>query len=141
MDKFKEIRPIVLGIVRKDNKLLVSKGYDKSKKQEFYRCLGGGIEFLERSEDALIREFKEELNINIKVGKFLGICESIFNYKGKNAHELVLLYDAYIDDKDYQEKYKVIDDESETEAVWVEINRFKDKELTLYPEEIFNYLF
>lgn len=141
MDKFKEIRPIVLGIVRKDNKLLVSKGYDKSKKQEFYRCLGGGIEFLERSEDALIREFKEELNINIKVGKFLRICESIFNYKGKNAHELVLLYDAYIDDKDYQEKYKVIDDESETEAVWVEINRFKDKELTLYPEEIFNYLF
>lgn len=141
MDKFKEIRPIVLGIVRKGNKLLVSKGYDKSKKQEFYRCLGGGIEFLERSEDALIREFKEELNINIKVGKFLGICENIFNYKGKNAHELVLLYDAYIDDKDYQEKYKVIDDESETEAVWIEINRFKDKELTLYPEEIFNYLF
>jgi len=141
MDKFKEIRPIVLGIVRKGNKLLVSKGYDKSKKQEFYRCLGGGIEFLERSEDALIREFNEELNINIKVGKFLGICESIFNYKGKNAHELVLLYDAYIDDKDYQEKYKVIDDESETEAVWIEINRFKDKELTLYPEEIFNYLF
>lgn len=141
MDKFKEIRPIVLGIVRKGNKLLVSKGYDKSKKQEFYRCLGGGIEFLERSEDALIREFKEELNINIKVGKFLGICESIFNYKGKNAHELVLLYDAYIDDKDYQEKYKVIDDESESEAVWIEINRFKDKELTLYPEEIFNYLF
>ena len=124
MDKFKEIRPIVLGIVRKGNKLLVSKGYDKSKKQEFYRCLGGGIEFLERSEDALIREFKEELNINIKVGKFLGICENIFNYKGKNAHELVLLYDAYIDDKDYQEKYKVIDDESETEAVWIEINRF-----------------
>lgn len=141
MDKFKEIRPIVLGIVRKGNKLLVSKGYDKSKKQEFYRCLGGGIEFLERSEDALIREFKEELNINIKVGKFLGICESIFNYKGKNAHELVLLYDAYIDDKDYQEKYKVIDDESESEAVWIEINRFKDKELTLYPEEIFKYLF
>ncbi len=141
MDKFKEIRPIVLGIVRKGNKLLVSKGYDKSKKQEFYRCLGGGIEFLERSEDALIREFKEELNINIKVGKFLGICENIFNYKGKNAHELVLLYDAYIDDKDYQEKYKVIDDESESEAVWIEINRFKDKELTLYPEEIFNYLF
>ncbi len=31
MDKFKEIRPVVLGIVRKDNKILVSKGYDKVK--------------------------------------------------------------------------------------------------------------
>ena len=129
MDKFKEIRPIVLGLVRNGNKLLVSKGYDKLKEQEFYRCLGGGIEFLEKSEDALKREFKEELNIDIKVGKFLGISENIFNYKGKNAHELVLFYDAYIDDKDYQEKYSVIDDDSETEAMWIDINRFKDKEL------------
>ena len=120
MDKFKEIRPIVLGLVRNGNKLLVSKGYDKLKEQEFYRCLGGGIEFLEKSEDALKREFKEELNIDIKVGKF---------------------YDAYIDDKDYQEKYSVIDDDSETEAMWIDINRFKDKELTLYPEQIFKYLF
>lgn len=123
MDKFKEIRPIVLGLVRNGNKLLVSKGYDKLKEQEFYRCLGGGIEFLEKSEDALKREFKEELNIDIKVGKFLGISENIFNYKGKNAHE------------------SVIDDDSETEAMWIDINRFKDKELTLYPEQIFKYLF
>ena len=35
MDKFKEIRPIVLGLVRNGNKLLVSKGYDKLKEQEF----------------------------------------------------------------------------------------------------------
>ena len=45
MDKFKEIRPIVLGLVKNGNKLLVSKAYDESKNQEFYRCLGGGIEF------------------------------------------------------------------------------------------------
>ena len=140
MNKFKEIRPIVLGLVRNGNNILVSKGYDESKKLEFYRCLGGGIEFLEKSEDALKREFKEELNIEIKVGKFLGISENIFNYKGKNAHELVLFYDAYIDNKDYQEKYKVIDDNSETEAIWIDIDKFKNKELVLYPEQIFKYL-
>ena len=49
MDKFKVIRPVVLGIAKKDNKLLVSKGYDKIKNQFFYRCLGGGIEFQETS--------------------------------------------------------------------------------------------
>lgn len=140
MDKFKEIRPIVLGVVRKDNKLLVSKGYDKSKNQEFYRCLGGGIEFLEKSESALKREFKEEINIEIEIGKFLGISENIFNYKGKDAHELILLYDAYIKDKDYQEKYDLVDDDSETEAIWVDINKFRNKELILYPEQIFKYL-
>ena len=61
MNKFKEIRPIVLGLAIKDNKLLVSEGFDKVKNQTFYRCLGGGIEFLEKSTDALKREFKEEI--------------------------------------------------------------------------------
>ena len=140
MDKFKEIRPIVLGVVRKGNKLLVSKGYDKSKNQEFYRCLGGGIEFLEKSEDALKREFKEEINIEIELGDFLGISENIFNYKGKDAHELILFYEAYINDKDYQQKYDLLDDDIETEAVWVDIDKFKNKELILYPAQIFNYL-
>lgn len=140
MDKFKEIRPIVLGVVRKGNKLLVSKGYDKSKNQEFYRCLGGGIEFLERSEEALKREFKEEINIEIELGDFLGISENIFNYKGKDAHELILFYEAYINDKDYQQKYDLVDDDIETEAVWVDIDKFKNKELILYPAQIFNYL-
>ena len=95
---------------------------------------------LEKSKDALKREFKEEIYIEIDIGKFLGISENIFNYKGKDAHELILFYDAYIKDKDYQEKYDLIDDDSETEAIWVDINKFKNNELILYPEQIFKYL-
>ena len=65
MDKYKEIRPIVLGLCVRDNKLLVGEGYDKVKKQTFYRCLGGGIDFLEKSQDALKREFLEETGTNV----------------------------------------------------------------------------
>ena len=90
MDKFKEIRPIALGLAIKNNKLLVSEGFDKVKNETFYRCLGGGIEFLEKSEDTLKREFLEEINVNITVNDFLGISENIFTYNGKKAHELVL---------------------------------------------------
>ena len=140
MDKFKEIRPIVLGIVRKGNKILVSKGYDKVKKEVFYRSLGGGIEFLESSKDALKREFKEELNIDINVGEFLGIAENIFTYNGKNAHELILFYNVDIKDADYKETYHIIDDNSESDAMWVDIDKFKNKELKIYPEQMFEYL-
>ena len=140
MDKFKEIRPIVLGMVKKDNKVLVSKGYDKIKDETFYRSIGGGIEFLENSKDALKREFKEELNIEISVGNFLGISENIFTYNGKKAHELILFYDAEIRDEDYREKYHIIDDNCETDAVWIDIEKFKNKELKIYPEQVFNYL-
>ena len=140
MDKFKEIRPIVLGIVKKENKILVTKGYDKVKEEVFYRSVGGGIEFLENSKEALKREFKEELNIDISVGKFLGIAENIFTYNGKNAHELILFYNVDIKDKDYKEKYHIVDDNCETDAMWIDINKFKNKELKIYPEQMFDYL-
>ena len=41
MDKYKTIRPVVLGIAKHNNKLLVSLGYDKVKDETFYRCIGG----------------------------------------------------------------------------------------------------
>ena len=140
MDKFKEIRPIALGLAIKNNKLLVSEGFDKVKNETFYRCLGGGIEFLEKSEDALKREFLEEINIDITVKDFLGISENIFTYQGKKAHELILFYSIDISDENYKEEYKVIDDHGETIAKWIDIEEFKNKNKILYPEEVFKYI-
>ena len=140
MDKFKEIRPIVLGIAKNNNRLLVSKGYDSVKDNTFYRCLGGGIEFFETSQEALIREFKEELDIEIEVGKFHGISESLFSFEGKRGHEIVFFYDIKIKDTDYKEIYPMVDDHGEDTAVWVDIDDFKNKKKILYPEEILKYL-
>lgn len=140
MNKFKEIRPIVLGLAIKDNKLLVSEGFDNVKNQTFYRCLGGGIEFLEKSTDALKREFQEEINIDIAIKNFLGISENIFTYEGKNAHELVLYYNIDILDKDYKDEYIVIDDNGQSKAVWIDVDEFKNGNKILYPEEVFKYI-
>ncbi len=140
MDKFKEIRPIALGLAVKNNKLLVSEGFDKVKNETFYRCLGGGIEFLEKSSDALKREFKEEIGVNIIIKDFLGVSENIFTYQGKKAHELILFYSIDISDDNYQEEYKVIDDHGETIAKWIDIQEFKNKSKILYPEDVFKYL-
>lgn len=140
MNKFKEIRPIVLGLAVKDNKLLVSERFDNVKKQTFYRCLGGGIEFLEKSTDALKREFKEEINIDIVIKDLLGISENIFTYEGKNAHELVFYYNINILGKDYKEEYVVTDDNGQTKAVWIDINEFKNGNKILYPQEVFKYI-
>lgn len=140
MDKFKEIRPIVLGIAKNNNRLLVSKGYDSVKDNTFYRCLGGGIEFFETSQEALVREFKEELDIEIEVGKFHGITESLFSFEGKRGHEIVFFYDIKIKDTDYKEIYPMIDDNREDIAIWVDIDDFKNEKKILYPEDILKYL-
>ena len=138
MNKFEEIRPIVLGLAIKENKLLVSEGFDKIKNQTFYRCLGGGIEFLEKSTDALKREFKEEINVEIVVKEFLGISENIFTYQGKDAHEHVFFYNIDILDKDYKDEY--INEDDNGKAVWINIDEFKNGNKILYPEDVFKYL-
>ena len=140
MDKFKEIRPIALGIAIKNNKLLVGEGFDKVKNQTFYRCLGGGIEFLEKSSDALKREFKEEIEADIAVKNFLGISQNIFTYQRKNAHELIFFYSIEISDNDYKEEYHIADEDDSGIAKWIDINEFKNKNKILYPEEIFKYI-
>lgn len=140
MNKFQEIRPVVLGIAKNNNRILVSPGYDKVKKQIFYRCLGGGIEFLETSNEALKREYREELGIDIDVDEFCGIAENIFTFEGKEAHELILFYNIKIKESDFKEKYHMTEDGEDTEAYWIDIDEFKNNNKILYPKEIFKYL-
>jgi 8-oxo-dGTP pyrophosphatase MutT (NUDIX family) len=140
MDKYTEIRPIVLGIAIKDNKLLVAEGFDNKKNETFYRALGGGIEFGERSCEALKREFMEELGIDIKVGDYLGLSENIFEFNGRKAHELVLMYKVEVNDKDYQDSYTTNDDSGEFKALWIDIDEFISDRKILYPKEVFKYL-
>lgn len=140
MDKFKEIRPIVLGIAIKDNKILVGEGYDTVKCQTFYRCLGGGIDFLEKSNEALKREFLEEIHANISIDKFLGVCENIFTFNGKNAHEIIFMYTVTIDDESYKDEYHVTDAKTPYYAKWIDIDDVKNGKLILYPEKVIPYL-
>lgn len=140
MDKFKEIRPIVLGIAIKNDKILVVEGFDSEKNDIFYRCPGGGIEFLEKSEEALKREFLEEIGSHINVKKFLGISENIFTYQGKSAHEIIFFYLIDISDSDYKEEYNFEDHGKNYKATWIDITEFKNNKKILYPMETFQYL-
>ena len=140
MNKFKEIRPIALGLAIKNNKLLVEEGFDKTKNQTFYRCLGGGIEFLEKGEEALKREFREEINAEIIVKDFIGVTENIFKYQGKDAHEIIMFYNIEIPEQYFKEEYIVEDDNSKCIAKWIDVNEFKNGNKILYPEDIFKYI-
>lgn len=140
MDKFKEIRPIVLGFAIKNNQLLVGEGFDNVKNQTFYRCLGGGIEFLENSKEALKREFLEEIHADIIVESFLGVSENVFTYKGKKAHEIIFFYHIAIRDSDYKKEYSILDGDHHYTAKWIDVDEFKSGKKILYPQEAFKYI-
>ena len=67
MHKSDRIRLISLGLIRDGERIFLSQGYDPIKKTDFYRALGGGVEFGETSLIALQREFQEDkMKQNIK---------------------------------------------------------------------------
>ncbi|MBL8006877.1 MAG: NUDIX domain-containing protein [Ignavibacteria bacterium] len=62
------IRFRVAGILMREGKILIQRGIT----DEEYALPGGHVEMFERSEETLIREFKEEMNVEITVRKFCG---------------------------------------------------------------------
>jgi 8-oxo-dGTP pyrophosphatase MutT (NUDIX family) len=142
--KTKQIRTIALGIFRRDDRIFVVEGYDPNKKENFYRPLGGGIEFGERGVEALAREMREETGLEVENLRYLGMCENIFIYLGEMGHEIALVYsgdfvDRSVYDKDWVDCKE--DDETPFRAVWKRLDEFgKDKAGPLYPDELMGLL-
>src|SRR4051812_6931891 len=88
----KRIRPIAICIFMKGDRTLVAEGYDVAKKQTFYRPLGGGIKYGERSQDAVVREVREEIGAEAINLRYLATIENIFTYNGEVGHEIVQVY-------------------------------------------------
>jgi NADH pyrophosphatase NudC (nudix superfamily) len=71
------IRPIAICVCRDGDRILAAEGHDSTKGQTFYRPLGGTIEFGERGEETVCREFKEEIGAHLLEVRYLGMLENI----------------------------------------------------------------
>ena len=136
------IRPIAISIIKNQNKILVYKREDEISKEKFFRLVGGCIEFGERSEEALKREFQEELSLDIINIQLLGIFESIFTFNNKQMHEIVYLYNSEFKAKNIYNKNNIkgYEGERKFDASWVPVADFINEKEIIYPEEILKYL-
>jgi len=116
--------------------------FDKVKNERFCRPMGGGIEFTEMGENALRREFKEEMDAELTGIQFLRIFENIFVCDGAQGHEIVLLYKAELSDKTLYSKNNILCNESGAPftAKWINIDDFRQSKETLYPEGLMAYI-
>jgi 8-oxo-dGTP pyrophosphatase MutT (NUDIX family) len=64
----------------------------------FQRLFGGKVEHGELSDEALRREFGEELGIDVRVGPLRGVLQNRFEYQGRSGHEVVLIHDVELID-------------------------------------------
>jgi len=137
-----QIRPLALGIVWRGDELLVFEGYDHATDETFYRPLGGGIEFGERSRQALRREFREELGVELTDVRYLATTENIFTCNGQRGHEIILLYEATLADPSFYERETLeVHEENEiVPACWMPLRKVQADGLLLYPDGLLELL-
>ena len=112
----------VRGIIKNDDdEILIVKRHPKSRTDpEMWELPGGKVEKGEFFTDALVREIKEETNLDVKVGDF---CEAIQNdYMHKRTVQIMM----YLTDITGEVK---ISDEH-TEWMWANLERIKSLELS-----------
>ena len=131
-----QIRVLALGLIKKDNRVFMSQGYDPVKQKTFYRAMGGGVDFGETSLEALEREFQEEIQAKLTNISYLGWLENLFTFNGKQGHELLQVYQCdFVDAKFYElESLVFAEGKRQKTALWVDIALFKSGELLLVPE-------
>ncbi|MCH2165516.1 MAG: NUDIX domain-containing protein [Marinovum sp.] len=86
------IRYKALGMHWRGDKLLAAEIEDDTGRVKGVRPLGGTVEFGETSEEALRREFKEELDVEITVESAPFFMENIYRHEGYLGHEILALY-------------------------------------------------
>jgi len=138
-----KVRPIALGVFQKDNRILVSEGFDIIKDQPFYRPLGGKIEFGEYSYQTVIREIKEEIQADVTNLRYLGTIENVFIYNGEKGHEIILIYDGEFVDPAMYDRSVIVgqeDDGNQIKAVWKSLLEIKNGAVPLYPSGLLQLL-
>jgi 8-oxo-dGTP pyrophosphatase MutT (NUDIX family) len=137
-----KIRPIAICVCRDGDRILVAEGHDRKKGETFYRPLGGTIEFSERGEEAVRREFKEEISADLTEVRYLGLLENIFTYEGRTGHEIVLVYNARLTDERIYEKDSFPGNEmgEPFKVVWKRLDEFGPGKAPVYPEGLLELL-
>jgi len=82
-------------IITSENKILLH----KMRGDSFWTLAGGKIKCQETSEDAILRELKEEIATDVTVEKLLIIAENFFTFDYKLFHEFCFIYKICDGDK------------------------------------------
>ena len=133
---WRKIRPVALAAVRRKNgEILVSKDYEPGVDEPFYRPIGGGVEFGEHSREAVVREFGEEIDVELTNVSLVGTHENVFTFDGEQGHEIWRVYEGDIaEDWPYErDRFEGREPElDETyEATWMAPERLRN-DVTFY---------
>lgn len=86
-----QIRVVAIGLHWRNGRLLAAEIRDDAGRIKGVRPLGGEIEFGESWRTALVREFNEELGIDVTITSEPLMMENIFVHEGAMGHEVMFI--------------------------------------------------
>ena len=86
-----------IGLHWRDGLLLATEVFDDAGRLTGVRPLGGGMEFGERWQEALQREFQEELGVEVEVQGPPLVMENLYTHQGAVGHEVLFIANVEFD--------------------------------------------
>ncbi len=125
----------IAGILIRDGKILLQKPLQ----DDGYSFPGGHVSFGETSDKTLVREFKEEIGADIKVGRLVMIGENFFPWGRKTCQQICLYYLVSLRDETQiplKGSFKALDElcneRTDLDFCWISLSQLHV--IKLYPE-------
>lgn len=130
----------VAGIIIQNGKTLLQKS-----KGDDYSLVGGHVSRFETAEEALKREFTEELHTKIDVDSLLAVGETFWLWGKTPCHQIGLYYKIHMLDSDIPLEgsffgYDDFDNERiDLEFCWISLEELRNG-LKVYPQELIPHI-
>ena len=137
----------VVGVCVKNNKVFLS----KLKTDEYWTFIGGKSEFGEATDEAIIREYKEETGATLQINRLLAVIENFFDMDNSNWHQLIFFYLLDDDNNELEDfdGYKEVNDNSNAIYQWINLEQIDSLNikpdcaqqiLKKFPQNIVHYI-
>lgn len=116
-----------VGVCVKSGKVFVS----KLKGDKFWTFVGGKPNFGESTDDAVLREFEEEIGVKLKIDRLAAVIENFFEFQEKDWHQYIFFYIL----KDEENALEIFDGERDIKDnakgiyKWVDITDLKNEKI------------
>ena len=107
-------------LIVQNNQLLVTK------EDDYFYTIGGAIQVNERTEEAVVREVKEELGVKAQAGKLAFVVENRFEQDGISYHNIEF---HYLVDLLEDAPLTMQEDEKTQPCEWIDLDQLQNIQL------------
>lgn len=128
------VRAVTVALLADRGRMLVTELPDPVGGRTVYRPPGGEIAFGERGHEAVRRALRDDFGIQLSEVRPMATLESIHRFAGREAHELVLVYEVATADPQIWQQARLRSRRGDLTAIWAPVDMFRRNEAQLLPE-------